>query len=341
MSGHTWTHQHQDQPVVRNLGQEFRQPPPPPTPPTWTAPATTRSPLGHPRAGAVHVGPHAHHDIRPGHPHAAPNLFGRVPRPGHPRAPHFHWQESSVYRDGRHQGLGYHDPRTVYTPGQMNGFCVTPEVIPASPHDDMIQENKINQAMALVNKDKVPMPYGPNLLTVASNRKAELQQIVEQCQLNPNMYPLIPGHILPIAERLSGHTFISPFDMDGYLNSLKHLRKFIRDELESSLAAERMTGKIELSSLGLTGVSIDVYDRQLKQLLRILFRGSLQTVLSESLLQVLFIVVHTNGGSTAMAAQLMRIPLASKLSSCLTSLASCQSSFTNMDNPYRRTRYIT
>jgi hypothetical protein len=188
----------------------------------------------------------------------------------------------------------------------MNGFCVTPEVIPASPHDVMIQENKINQAMALVNKDKVPMPYGPNLLTVASNRKAELQQILEQCQLNPNMYPLIPGHILPIAERLSGHTFISPFDMDGSLNSLKHLRKFIRDELESSLAAERMTGKIDLSSLGLTGVSIDVYERQLKQLLRILFRGSLQTVLSASLLQDLFIVVHTNGGSTAMAAQLMQ-----------------------------------
>jgi hypothetical protein len=188
----------------------------------------------------------------------------------------------------------------------MNGFCVTPEVIPASPHDVMIQENKINQAMSLANKDKVPMPYGPNLLTVASNRKAELQQILEQCQLNPNMYPLIPGHILPIAERLSGHTFISPFDMDGSLNSLKHLRKFIRDELESSLAAERMTDKIDLSSLGLTGVSIDVYERQLKQLLRIIFRGSLQTVLSESLLQGLFIVVHTNGGSTAMAAQLMQ-----------------------------------
>jgi hypothetical protein len=62
MSGHTrpWTHHHhQGQPVVRNLGQVFRQPPPPPTPPTWTAPATTRSPLGHPQAGTVHVGPHA------------------------------------------------------------------------------------------------------------------------------------------------------------------------------------------------------------------------------------------------------------------------------------------
>ncbi len=61
----------------------------------------------------------------------------------------------------------------------------------------------------------------------------------------------------------------------------------------------RVTGYI-------TGVSIDVYERQLKQLLRIIFRGSLQTVLSESLLQGLFIVVHTNGGSTAMAAQLMQ-----------------------------------
>ena len=83
MSGHTtpWTHHHQGEPVVRNLGQVFRQPPLPPTPPTWTAPTTMRSPLGHPQAGTVHVGPHAHHDIRPGHPHAAPNLFGRVPRP--------------------------------------------------------------------------------------------------------------------------------------------------------------------------------------------------------------------------------------------------------------------
>ena len=242
--------------------------------------------------------------MRPGHHHATPNLYGQVQRPGHPGAPHRNLQEPIVYRDGRYPG--HHDPRTVHTPGQMNSFSVTPEVITASPHDVMIQENKINQAIALVNKDKVPMPSGPNLLTVASNRKTELERILEQCQLNPNMYPLIPGHIMPIAERLSGHTFLSPFNMDGSINSLKHLRKFVRDEMESSIAAEKLTGRIDLSALGLTGVPIDVYDHQLKQFLRIVFRGSLRTVLSESLLQGLFIVVHTNGGSSAIAAQLIQ-----------------------------------
>ena len=161
------------------------------------------------------------------------------------------------------------------------------------------------------------MPSGPNLLTVASNRKTELERILEQCQLNPNMYPLIPGHIMPIAERLSGHTFLSPFNMDGSINSLKHLRKFVRDEMESSIAAEKLTGRIDLSSLGLTGVPIDVYDHQLKQFLRIVFRGSFRTVLSESLYTPTEVPRPLRLSS-------YRTPLASRLSSCLTTSASCQ-----------------
>ena len=181
MSGHTtpWPHHHhQEQHIVRNLGQlDFRQPPPPPTPPPWTTPTTMRSPVGHPQAGTVHVGPHARHDMRPGHHHTAPNLYGQVPRPGHHHAapnlygqvprPGHHHAAPNLYGQVPRPGLGYHDPRSVHTPGQMNGFSVTPEVITASPHDAMIQENKINQAIALVNKDKVPMPSGPNLLTRA------------------------------------------------------------------------------------------------------------------------------------------------------------------------------
>ena len=197
MSGHTipWTHHHhQGQPVVRNLGQVFRQPPPPPTPPTWTAPATTRSPLGHPQAGTVHVGPHAHHDTRPGHHHldGLNRMTGQDLRPGYTGGPQQHWQFPDLYQDGRHQGPGYHDPRIVYTPGprRMHGFCVTPEVIPASPHDVMTQQHKINQALELVRAHKVPMLSGHDLLSVASQRRQELMQILAQSTqfLSVNMY---------------------------------------------------------------------------------------------------------------------------------------------------------
>ena len=188
----------------------------------------------------------------------------------------------------------------------MNGFCVTPEVIPASPHDVMTQQHKINQALELVRAHKVPMLSGHDLLSVASQRRQELMQILAQCHLSKDMYPLIPGHAIQIVENLGDYTFTSPYDFDGSFSSHKQIRKMLKEELESSLNAEKMAGKIELSALGITGIPNEVYNRQLKQLLRIIMRGSFQTLLCQTLLQSLFVVVHTYGGSTAITAQLVQ-----------------------------------
>jgi hypothetical protein len=170
----------------------------------------------------------------------------------------------------------------------------------------MTQQHKINQALELVRAHKVPMLSGHDLLSVASQRKQELMQILAQCHLSPDMYPLIPGHAMQIVEGIGDYTFTSPYDFDGSFSSHKQMRKMLKEELESSLNSEKMANKIELSALGITGIPNEVYNRQLKQLLRIIMRGSLQTLLCQTLLQSLFVVVNTHGGSTAINAQLVQ-----------------------------------
>ena len=96
----------------------------------------------------------------------------------------------------------------------------------------MTQEHKINQALELVRAHKVPMLSGHNLLSVALQRKQELEQILAQCQLNTDMYPLIPGHAMQIVESIGDYTFTNIYGFDGSFSSHKHIRKTLKEELD-------------------------------------------------------------------------------------------------------------
>ena len=93
---------------------------------------------------------------------------------------------------------------------------------------------------------------------------------------------------MQIVESIGDYTFTNVYGFDGSFNSQKHIRKTLKEELELSIATEKMAGKIELSVLGTTGISNEVYNLQLKQLLRIIMRGSFQTLLCQTLLQTFF-----------------------------------------------------
>ncbi len=75
------------------------------------------------------------------------------------------------------------------------------------------------------------MLSGHDLLSVASQRKQELMQILAQCHLSPDMYPLIPGHAMRIVEGIGDYTFTSPYDFDGSFSSHKQMRKMLKEEL--------------------------------------------------------------------------------------------------------------